>query len=33
MDNKSNEIHKNLIPMKINNHMHIVQYKLLYVQQ
>ena len=31
MDKKPNEIHKNLIPMKIN--YHIIQYKLLYIQQ
>ena len=29
MDNKPNEIHENVIPMKYNN--HIVQYKLLYI--
>ena len=28
---KPNEIHKNLIPTKIN--YHIIQYKLLYTQQ
>ena len=30
MDKKPNEIHENLIPMKINN--RIIQYKLLYIQ-
>ena len=31
MYKKPNEIHENLIPTKINN--HIVQYTLLYLQQ
>ena len=31
MDKKPNEIREKLIPTKINN--HIVQYKLLYIQQ